>query len=83
MLFFQEYESRRRDIIVIISNSRKNGRERFTSQKRTILTNEFEHVNSIVQFDEIVVDQNEFFSIKENQNDLNENEHDDQSKDFE
>ena len=66
MLFFQEYESRRRDIIVVMSNSRKNDRERFTSQKRTISINEFEHVNLVVQFDEIVVDRNESFSIKEN-----------------
>ena len=83
MLFFQEYESRRRDIIVVMSNSRKDDRERFISQKRTISTNEFEHVNSIVQFGEIVVDRDEFLPIKENQDDLNESDHDDQSEDFE
>ena len=83
MLFFQKYESRRRDIIVVMSNSRKDNRERFTSQKRTISTNESEHVNSTVQLDEVVVDRNEFLSIEKNQNDLNENDHDDQSKDFE
>ena len=66
-----------------MSNLRKDGRERFILQKRTISTNEFEHVNSIVQFDEIVVDRNEFLSIEKDQDDLNENNHDDQSKDFE
>ena len=66
-----------------MSNSKRNDRGRFTSQKRTISTNEFEHVNSIVQFDEIVVDRNESLSIEENQNDLNESDHNDQSKNFE
>ena len=66
-----------------MSNSRRDDRERFTSQKRTISANEFEHVNSVVQFDEIVVDRNEFLSIEENQDDLNESDHDDQSKDSE
>ena len=42
-----------------------------------ISTNEFEHVNSIAQFNEIVVDQNELFSIEKNQNDLNENDYND------
>ena len=83
MLFFQEYESRRRDIIVVMSNSKKNNRERFISQKRTISANESEHVNSIVQFNEIVVDQGELLSIEKDQNDLNESDHDDQSEDFE
>ena len=83
MLFFQEYESRRRDIIVVISNSKKDDRGRFISQKRTISTNEFEHVNLIVQLDEIVVDQSEFLSIEKNQNDLNENDHNNQLKDSE
>ena len=83
MLFFQEYESRRRDIIVVMSNSKRDDRERFTSQERTISANEFEHVNSTVQFDEIVVDRSEFLSIEKDQNDLNENDHDNQSKDFE
>ena len=64
-------------------NSKKNDRERFISQKRTISTNKFEHVNSIVQFDEIVVDRNEFLLIEEDQNDLNKSDHDDQSEDFE
>ena len=82
-MFFQKYESRRRDIIVIISNSKRNNRERFIFQKRTISTNEFEHVNSIVQLDEIVVNLNEFFLIEKNQNNLNESDHDDQSKDSE
>ena len=66
-----------------MSNSKKDDRECFISQKRTILTNKFKHVNSVVQFDEIFVDRNEFFSIEKNQNDLNENDHDNQSKDFE
>ena len=66
-----------------MSNSKKNDRERFISQKRTISANESEHVNLIVQFDEIVVDRDEFFSIEKNQNDLNENDHDNQSKNFE
>ena len=66
-----------------MSNLRKDDRERFISQKRTISTNEFEYVNLIVQFDEIVVDQDEFFLIEKNQDDLNENDHDDQSKNFE
>ena len=60
-----------------MSNSKKNDRERFISQKRTTSTNEFEHVNSTVQFDEIVVDQNKFLSIEKNQDDLNESDHDD------
>ena len=83
MLFFQEYESRQRDIIVVMSNSRKNNRKRFILQKRTISTNESEHVNSIVQFNEIVVDRDQFLSIEKDQNDLNENDHDDQLKNFE
>ena len=77
MLFFQEYESRRRDIIVVMSNSKKNDRGRFILQKHMISTNESEHVNSIVQLNEVVVDQDEFLSIEKNQNDLNENDHDD------
>ena len=64
-------------------NSRKNDRERFISQKHTISINEFKHVNSIIQFDEIVVDRNEPFSIEKDQDDLNENDHDDQSKNSE
>ena len=76
-MFFQEYELRRRDIIVVTSNSKKNNRERFISQKRTILINESEHVNLIIQFDEIVVDRSEPFLIEENQDDLNESDHDD------
>ena len=83
MLFFQEYESRRRDIIIVMSNSRKDDRGRFTSQKRTISINEFEHVNSTVQLDEIVVDRDEPLPIEKDQDDLNESDHDDQSKDFE
>ena len=47
-----------------MSNLRKNDRERFISQKRTTSANEFEHVNSIVQFDEVVVDRDEFLSIE-------------------
>ena len=66
-----------------MSNSKKNDRGRFTSQKRTISINESEHVNSIVQLDEVVINRNEFLSIEKNQNDLNESDHDDQSKDFE
>ena len=66
-----------------MSNSKKDDRERFTSQKRTTSTNESEHVNSVVQFDEVAVDRNKFFSIEENQDDLNENDHDDQSENFE
>ena len=66
MLFSLKYELRRRDIIVVMLNLKKNDRERFILQKHTISTNEFEHVNSIVQFDKIVVDQNEFFSIEKN-----------------
>ena len=58
-------------------NSRKNDRERFISQKRTILTNKFKHVNSIIQLDEIAVDRNKSFSIEKNQDNLNENDHDD------
>ena len=64
-------------------NSRKNDRERFILQKRTISANEFKHVNLIVQFDEIVVDRSEFFLIEKDQDDLNKSDHDDQSKDFE
>ena len=56
---------------------KKNNRERFISQKRTILINESEHVNSIIQFDEIVVNRSESFLIEENQDDLNESDHDD------
>ena len=66
-----------------MSNSKKNDRGRFTSQKRTISINEFEHINLIVQLNEVVVNQNESLPIEENQNDLNESDHDDQSKDFE
>ena len=47
-------------------NLRKDDRKRFIFQKRTISTNEFKHVNSVVQFNEIVVDRNEFLSIKKN-----------------
>ena len=47
-------------------NSKRNDRERFILQKRTILINEFEHVNLIVQLDEVVVDQNKFLSIEKN-----------------
>ena len=65
-----------------MSNSKKNDRVRFISQKHTILINEFEHINSIVQFNEIVIDRNKFLSIKKNQNDLNESDHDNQLKDF-
>ena len=60
-----------------MSNSRKNDREHFILQKRTTSINEFEHINSIVQFDEVVVDRDEFLSIEKNQNDLNESDHDD------
>ena len=49
-----------------MSNLKKDDRERFTSQTRTISTNEFKHVNLIIQFNEIVVDRNKFLSIKEN-----------------
>ena len=66
-----------------MSNLRRDDRERFISQKCTISTNEFEHVNSVVQLDEVVVDRDELFSIEEDQDDLNENDHDDQLKDFE
>ena len=66
-----------------MSNSKKDGRERFISQKRTISANESEHVNSIIQFNEIVVDRDEPLLIEENQNDLNESDHNDQSKNFE
>ena len=66
-----------------MSNSRRDGRGRFTSQKRTISANESEHVNSVVQFDEVVVDRDEFFSIGKDQDDLNESDHDDQSEDSE
>ena len=66
-----------------MSNSKKDDRERFILQKRTISINEFKHVNSVVQLDEIVIDRNKFLSIKKNQNNLNENDHDDQSEDFE
>ena len=58
-----------------MSNLRKDDRERFISQKRTISINEFEHINSIVQFDEIIVNRNKSLSIEENQDDLNENDH--------
>ena len=64
-------------------NSKKDDRERFTLQKRTISTNKFKHVNLTVQLDEIAVNRNEPLSIEKNQNDLNESDHDDQSKDFE
>ena len=74
-MFFQEYESRRRDIIVVMLNLKKNDRERFISQKHTTSINEFEYINSIVQFDKIVLDQNKLFSIEKNWNDLNENDH--------
>ena len=60
-----------------MSNLKRNDCERFTFQKRTISINKFKHVNSIVQFDEIVVDRSEFLSIEEDQNDLNENDYDD------
>ena len=60
-----------------MSNSRKNDREHFTFQKHMISINESEHVNSVIQLDEVVVDRDEFLSIEENQNDLNENDHDD------
>ena len=53
MLFFQKYKSRRRDIIVVMSNLRENDRERFILQKRTILANELKYVNLIVQFNKI------------------------------
>ena len=76
MLFFQKYESRRRDIIVVMSNLKRNDRERFILQKRTISTNKFKYVNSIVQLDEIAVDRDELLSIKKNQNNLNESDHD-------
>ena len=59
-----------------MSNSKKNDRERFISQKRTISINEFEHINLIIQFDKIVVDRSEFLSIEKNQNNLNESDHD-------
>ena len=65
-MFVQEYKLRRRDIIIVMSNSKKDDRECFTSQKRTISTNEFKHVNLIVKLDEIVVDRDESLSIKEN-----------------
>ena len=65
-----------------MSNSRRNDRERFIFQKRTISVNKFEHVNSVVQLDEIVVDRNEFFSIEEDQDDLNKSDHNDQSENF-
>ena len=66
-----------------MSNLKKNDRERFTSQKYTTSINKFEHVNLIIQFDKIVVDRNKSLSIEKNQNDLNENDHNNQSKDFE
>ena len=66
-----------------MSNLKKNDRERFISQKRTISTNEFKHVNLIIQLGEIVVDRNEFLSIEENQDNSNENDYDNQSKGFE
>ena len=66
-----------------MSNSKKNDRERFIFQKRTISTNEFEYINSTIQLDEIIVDQNRFLSIEKNQNDLNESDYDDQLKNFE
>ena len=62
--------------MIVILNLRKNNRERFISQKRTISINESEHVNLTVQFNEILIDQNKFLSIKENQNNLNENDYD-------
>ena len=49
-----------------MSNSKKNDRERFIPQKRTILKNEFKYVNLIIQFNEIAVDKGEFLSIEEN-----------------
>ena len=66
-----------------MSNLRKDNRARFISQKHTISANEFEHVNSIVQFNEVVVDQSKFFLIEKDQNDLNENDHNNQLKNFE
>ena len=66
-----------------MSNLRKNDRERFILQKRTISTNEFEHINLIIQLDEIAVDRNEFLSIEKNQDNLNENDYNDQSENFE
>ena len=66
-----------------MSNSRRNDRERFISQKCTISANEFKHVNSIIQFNEIIVNRNKFLSIEEDQNDLNKNDHDNQSEDSE
>ena len=66
-----------------MSNSKKNNRERFIFQKRTISVNESEHINSVVQFNEIVVDQSELFLIEENQDDLNKNDHNNQLKSFE
>ena len=66
-----------------MSNSKRDDRERFISQERTISANEFEHVNSVVQFNEIVVDRSEFLSIEEDQDDLNESDHDDQLKNSE
>ena len=58
-------------------NFKKNDRERCILQKRTISINEF------VQFDKAVINRNKYFSIEENQDDLNENDHNDQLKDFE
>ena len=63
-------------------NLRKEDRERFISQKCIISTNKFEYVNFIIQFDEIVDDRNEFFSIEKNQDNLNKNDHNDQSENF-
>ena len=59
-----------------MSNLKRNDHERFTFQKRTISINKFEHINLIIQFNEIVVDRDELFSIEKNQNDLNESDHD-------
>ena len=60
-----------------MSNSKKDDRERFILQKRTISTNEFKHINLIVQLDEIAVNRNEFLSIEKDQNDLNKSDHND------
>ena len=66
-----------------MSNLRKDDRKRFISQKRTISTNKFKHINLIIQFDEIVVDRDELLLIKENQNNLNKNNYDNQLENFE
>ena len=61
-----------------MSNSRRDGRGRFTPQERTTPANESEHVNPAVQLGGVAVDRGEPLPTGEDQDDLDESDHDDQ-----